>query len=105
MQVPTPASEPGSRVGPALHKVVQFDIDVVVMDIRMPGMDGIAATRRLKLRRPGTNIILFTAYDSSYERMSAQGAGAAGYLLKAQDEPKLPDAVRAAYEGGEEASA
>ena len=89
----------------ALHKVDRFDIDVAVMDIRMPGMDGVAATRHLRLLRPQTKVILFTAYDSSFERMSAREAGAADYLLKARDEARLPGAVRAAYGKGERAPA
>jgi DNA-binding NarL/FixJ family response regulator len=87
----------------ALHKVDQFDIDVVVMDIRMPRMDGVSATRHIGRQRPQTKVILFTAFDSSFEQATAKDAGAAGYLVKARDEGLLPDAVRSAYGAAAEA--
>jgi DNA-binding NarL/FixJ family response regulator len=68
--------------------------DVVLMDIRMPVLDGIEATRRLVRDQPGTKILVLTTYGADEYVYEALRAGAAGFLLKMDSPPRLVDAVR-----------
>ncbi|MGB8649644.1 MAG: response regulator [Mycobacteriales bacterium] len=73
----------------ALELAVETDPHVVVMDLRMPGMDGLEATRRLRELRPGQPVVLYTAYvDGEIERQ-AREAGAALCLGKVEGLPRL----------------
>lgn len=58
-----------------------LDVDLVVMDIRLPGMDGVEATRQLKIRQPGMKVVIVSAYGQDH-LMASIDAGADGYLLK-----------------------
>lgn len=71
--------------------------DVVLMDIKMPGVDGVEATRRLKEKQPACNIIMLTLYEEYIAE--AIKAGAAGYLLKDIKREELSQAIRVAYQG------
>jgi DNA-binding NarL/FixJ family response regulator len=73
--------------------------DVVVMDLRMPGMDGIEATRRIKDAAPTTKVILITVDESRGAVSEAIQAGVSGYLLKDATPDALVDAARNAVEG------
>ena len=73
--------------------------DVVLMDLRMPQMDGVAATQEIKARCPETNILVLTTYDSDADILRAVEAGATGYLLKDAPREELYEAVRAASQG------
>ncbi|MBI1293740.1 response regulator [bacterium] len=64
----------------AVEQVAQHHPDAVLMDVRMPGMDGLAATRCIKKKWPQIRIVLLTMYDSY--RQEAQAAGAEAYLIK-----------------------
>jgi DNA-binding NarL/FixJ family response regulator len=68
--------------------------DVVLMDIRMPGMDGIAATRRLQARARPPGVIVLTTFDSDENVLRALRAGASGFLLKDTPPDRIVDAVR-----------
>ncbi|MFF0306164.1 response regulator [Streptosporangium sp. NPDC004379] len=68
--------------------------DVVLMDIRMPGMDGIEATRRILAELPGTRIVILTTFDTDYHVFAALRAGASGFLTK----EVLPADLRRAIE-------
>jgi DNA-binding NarL/FixJ family response regulator len=84
----------------AIVLVQQHHPDVVVMDVKMDVLDGVAATRRLRALDPGCNILLLTTYnDDGYVRDGIQ-AGAHGYLLKRAARTELVDAVREIARGG-----
>jgi len=73
--------------------------DVVLMDLRMPVMGGVEATRRLLQAAPGTRVVVLTTFDEDEEVFEALRAGASGYLLKACSADKLCESVRAAAKG------
>jgi DNA-binding NarL/FixJ family response regulator len=73
--------------------------DVVLMDLRMPGGDGVAAIERIRAARPATRVVVLTTYDTDTDILRAIEAGAAGYLLKDAALDTLADAVRAAARG------
>src|SRR5439155_1219629 len=74
--------------------------DVVLMDVRMPDMDGLEATRRIKEERPRTAVIMVTMHDNPAYLREAVRAGAAGYLLKDVSKDDLVDAIRQVATGG-----
>ncbi len=73
--------------------------DVVLMDLVMPGMDGIEATRRIKARWPGVEVVAVTSFAEEAKVRAALQAGAAGYLLKDADADQVAAAIRAAVAG------
>lgn len=73
--------------------------DVVLMDIRMPIMDGVEATRLIKLQSPETAVMVLTTFDDDNSILSAMANGASGYLLKDISGAKLADAIRDAAQG------
>ncbi|MFF5211205.1 response regulator [Streptosporangium sp. NPDC000396] len=70
------------------------DADVVLMDIRMPHLDGLAATQELARRSPATRVVVVTTFESDQLVWGALRAGAAGYVLKRSPASELVDAVR-----------
>jgi len=74
--------------------------DVVLMDIRMPGMDGVEGTRLFKKRWPDIKIIVLTTFDDDEYIFGALKNGACGYLLKGSSISKLSESIRIAYEAG-----
>jgi len=73
--------------------------DVIVMDIAMPGLNGIEATKQIKELQPRTIILILTAYDYEEYIFPILEAGAAGYLLKDMSGGELVDAIRTVYRG------
>ncbi len=73
--------------------------DVAIMDISMPKMDGIEATKRIKALYPQVTVLILSAYDDSQFVFSLLEAGAAGYLLKSIRGHELVEAVRSVYAG------
>jgi DNA-binding NarL/FixJ family response regulator len=73
--------------------------DVVLMDLRMPGMDGAVATRLITTRQPNVRVLILTMYDNDTDIVPAVEAGAAGYLLKDAAREEVTDAIRAAMRG------
>jgi two-component system NarL family response regulator len=84
----------------AVEKVKALGPDVVLMDIRMPGMDGIEATRRIKGERPETAVVILTVYDDEVYVVDAVHAGAGGYMLKDVSRDLMLHTIRAATDGG-----
>lgn len=84
----------------ALHAVDRLDPDVVLMDIRMPNLDGLAATRRLATRaRPRPRVLILTTYDLDEYVYEALRAGASGFLLKDTPPEQLAPAIRVIASG------
>jgi len=73
--------------------------DLVLMDLRMPGGDGVSATERILTTVPGVKVMVLTTYESDRDILRAIEAGACGYLLKDASPAELADAVRAAHRG------
>ncbi|MEV6342458.1 response regulator transcription factor [Actinoplanes sp. NPDC051851] len=73
--------------------------DIVLMDLRMPGGDGVEATGRILAADPGIRVMVLTTYESDRDILRAIEAGASGYLLKDATPAELADAVRAAARG------
>lgn len=73
--------------------------DLVVMDIRMPGLSGLEATRQIKAECPGVAVLVLTAHDDDEYVFALLQAGADGYLLKTAETEELVRAIRAAYAG------
>jgi DNA-binding NarL/FixJ family response regulator len=83
----------------AIEKVKTCKPDVVLMDIRMPNLNGVAATKRIKDINPDIKIIILTTFDDSDYILSAINNGASGYLLKDTGANALIDAIKNAYAG------
>ena len=83
----------------ALAKARELRPDVVLMDVRMPGMDGLEATRRLLSERDAPRVLMLTTFDLDEYVYDALRAGASGFLLKDVRPEQLADAVRVVAEG------
>jgi len=73
--------------------------DIVLMDLRMPVMDGVTALREIRTRNPQCQVLVLTTYDSDADILPAIEAGASGYLLKDSTREELYAAIRAAARG------
>jgi two-component system, NarL family, response regulator YdfI len=73
--------------------------DVVLMDLRMPGMDGLTAIERLRQKQPGIAVVILTTFNEDDLMMRGLRAGARGYLLKDTDRETLFNTIRAAQRG------
>ncbi len=100
------AAEPGLRVvgeaasGPEAVAMVGVHAPaVVLMDLRMPGGDGVPAIAAITADHPGTRVVVLTTYDTDADILRAVEAGATGYLLKDCSRAELTSAIRAAARG------
>ena len=78
----------------ALEQVRALAPDVVLMDIRMPGMDGIEATRRIAAEHPSSRVLVLTTFDVDEYAFAALRSGASGFLVKTAEPTELVDAIR-----------
>ena len=85
--------------GDAVRMAETLKPDLVVMDVRMPGMDGVEASRILSERSPEIHVLMLTTFDDDSYVFKALNNGAAGYLLKDLDPSELVDAMRASISG------
>jgi len=83
----------------AIIRVAALSPDVVLMDLRMPKLDGVGATARITAEFPSSRVLVLTTYDTDADIIRAVEAGASGYLLKDTPRLHLVDAVRAAARG------
>jgi len=83
----------------AVATAVEVRPDVVLMDIRMPGGDGIEATRRITSELPGTRVVVLSMFELDEYVHAALHAGASGFLLKDAEPDRLVDAVRRTHAG------
>lgn len=83
-----------------LDKLNQLDLDVVLMDIGLPGMSGIEGVQQAIKKNPDLNILMLTIYEDSEKVFDALCSGASGYLVKKTPPAKLLEAIKDAYEGG-----
>jgi DNA-binding NarL/FixJ family response regulator len=83
----------------ALEKALNLLPDVILMDVRMPVMDGVVATRQICQQLPDCRILMLTTFDDDEYIVGALQAGASGYLLKDLPAPDLASAVRAVHNG------
>ena len=84
----------------ALQRVADRDPDVLLLDLEMPGVDGIETLQRLKEEKARARAIVFTVFDTDERIVSAMKAGAKGYLLKGAPRDDVFRAVRVVNEGG-----
>ncbi|WP_066373297.1 response regulator [Herbidospora mongoliensis] len=83
----------------AVVRARELTPDVVLMDLRMPGGDGVGATSRILAGQPGARVIVLTTYETDQDIVRAVEAGAAGYLLKDTSRADLLGAIKAAARG------
>ena len=83
----------------AVRRAAELAPDVVLMDLHMPVLDGIAATRRLRVEQPAVRVLALTTFDDDEDVFAALRAGAVGYLLKDVSADRLVEAIQAAARG------
>ena len=89
----------------ALESIPELQPDIVVMDINLPGMDGIQCVKKLKNKTPKTQFMMFTVYENDERVFEALQAGATSYLLKNTSLAQLADALKELHDGGSPMSA
>lgn len=83
----------------ALRLIAELDLDVVMLDVRMPDTDGLNVLGRLKLDKPDLPVLILSTYDNPTYVARAVALGAAGYILKGSDRDRVVEAVRRAATG------
>lgn len=83
----------------AVSEAIRLAPDVVLMDLRMPGLDGDEATGRILSAAPGVRVIILTTYETDANILTAMEAGASGYLLKAAPQEEILAGVRSVARG------
>ncbi len=83
----------------ALDKITDIEPDIILMDIRMPIMDGVECTKLIKQKYPSIKVLILTTFDDDEFIIDALINGAVGYILKDLSSEKLVEAIRDAYNG------
>ena len=89
----------------ALYDLPRLKPDIVIMDINLPGMNGIECIRQVKGKTPDTQFMMFTVYENDEKVFEALKAGASGYLLKNTGLLQMSEALKELYKGGSPMSA
>jgi DNA-binding NarL/FixJ family response regulator len=84
----------------AVERIAELRPDVVLLDLGLPGLDGIQVTTQVKARFPGTEVLIFTIFDDETKVLAAIRAGASGYLLKGMEARRIVDAILEVSKGG-----
>ena len=84
----------------ALDVIVREPPDIAIVDLRLPGMNGLAAIKEIRTRAPDVGIIVFTMYDNPAYVHESISLGASGYVLKSASKSDLLRAVRAVFNHG-----
>src|SRR5258706_16446088 len=84
----------------ALYDIPKLHPDIVIMDISLPGMNGIECIRQVKDKSPGTQFMMFTVYENDEKVFEALKAGASGYLLKNTGLLQIAESLKELHEGG-----
>ena len=84
----------------AVERAAELRPDVILLDLELPVMDGVAALRAIRAADPAAKVIIFTAFDTDERILGAVQAGAQGYLLKGAPREELFQAIRVVHEGG-----
>lgn len=83
----------------AIRAAAELSPDLILMDLRMPGLDGVAATERIVGARPSAKVLVLTTFDDDEHLFPALAAGAAGYLIKDTEPSELLAAIRRTADG------
>src|SRR5664279_551371 len=84
----------------AIDDITECNPDVVIMDIDMPGINGIESVKLIRKKFPDLQILMFTVFDNDEKVFAAIKAGAGGYILKNAEPKKLLNAISEVYNGG-----
>ena len=84
----------------AVERAAALHPDVILLDLQLPELDGVAALRAIRAADPAARVIIFTAFDTDERILSAVQAGAQGYLLKGAPREELFQAIRVVHAGG-----
>src|SRR5207237_2330160 len=84
----------------AVERVAALRPDVILLDLALPELDGVAALRAIRAADPAARVIIFTAFDTDERILAAVQAGAQGYLLKGVPREDLFQAIRVVHDGG-----
>ena len=84
----------------AVERAAELRPDVILLDLELPELDGVAALRAIRAANPAAKVIIFTAFDTDERILGAVQAGAQGYLLKGAPREELFQAIRVVHQGG-----
>jgi DNA-binding NarL/FixJ family response regulator len=84
----------------AVERAAELLPDVILLDLELPELDGVAALRQIRAANPAARVIIFTAFDTDERILAAVQAGAQGYLLKGAPREELFQAIRVVHGGG-----